>query len=362
MHLERRRRRLRRALRDRRRDGLRDPGDPVDVEAHHRGESLYGGSTKIPLHPQVLSEGAASLLPDQVRPAFLWTIRLDATGEIRDARVERARVRSRQRLDYAGHPAGDRSGTRRLDAGAARGGREAPAGQGGRARRRVAADARAGHRRGRRPVAASTSGRCCRSRAWNAQISLLTGFAAASIMLEGKVGVLRTLPPAAGVRGQAAAPHGARAGPRLAELDGAPGVHPLARPGASRRRRDDGGVHRAAPRRRVRRLRRPPARPDRARRAGLVVRPRDGAAAAAGRPLRPGGVRRAVRRAAGARLGARRPARPAAADAGLRSQGPRLRARRARPGRGADAAVAGGGALRGRRAGDRATTTSARAR
>ena len=31
---------------------------------------------------------------------------------------------------------------------------------------------------------------------WNAQISLLTGFAAASIMLEGKVGILRTLPPA----------------------------------------------------------------------------------------------------------------------------------------------------------------------
>ena len=31
---------------------------------------------------------------------------------------------------------------------------------------------------------------------WNAQISLLTGFAAASIMLEGRVGILRTLPPA----------------------------------------------------------------------------------------------------------------------------------------------------------------------
>jgi exoribonuclease R len=30
---------------------------------------------------------------------------------------------------------------------------------------------------------------------WNAQISLLTGFAAASIMVEGSVGILRTLPP-----------------------------------------------------------------------------------------------------------------------------------------------------------------------
>ena len=79
-----------------------EPGDAVDLEAHRRGESLYGGSTRIPLHPPVLSEGAASLLPDQVRPAFLWTVRLDSAGEITDAQVERARVRSRQRLDYDG--------------------------------------------------------------------------------------------------------------------------------------------------------------------------------------------------------------------------------------------------------------------
>ena len=79
-----------------------EPGDPVDEEAHRRGESLYAPDSKIPLHPKVLSEAAASLLPDQVRPAFVWTIRLDATGEIRDATVERARVRSRQQLDYEG--------------------------------------------------------------------------------------------------------------------------------------------------------------------------------------------------------------------------------------------------------------------
>ena len=78
-----------------------EPGDPVDEEAHRRGESLYGADSKVPLHPKVLSEGAASLLPDQERPAFVWTIRLDADGETREATVERARVRSRQRLDYA---------------------------------------------------------------------------------------------------------------------------------------------------------------------------------------------------------------------------------------------------------------------
>ena len=62
------------------------PGDPVDEEAHRRGESLYGADSKIPLHPKVLSEGAASLLPDQERPAFVWTIRLDATGEALEGR------------------------------------------------------------------------------------------------------------------------------------------------------------------------------------------------------------------------------------------------------------------------------------
>ena len=44
------------------------PGDPVDLEANKRGETLYAADAKIPLHPKVLSEDAASLLPDQVRP------------------------------------------------------------------------------------------------------------------------------------------------------------------------------------------------------------------------------------------------------------------------------------------------------
>src|SRR3954462_3928553 len=77
-------------------------GDAIDVEAHRRGETLYGADAKIPLHPKILSEGAASLLPGQVRPALLWTIELDATGEGIAVDVRRARVRSRARLDYAG--------------------------------------------------------------------------------------------------------------------------------------------------------------------------------------------------------------------------------------------------------------------
>ena len=38
-------------------------GDAIDLEAHRRGETLYGADARIPLHPKALSEGAASLLP-----------------------------------------------------------------------------------------------------------------------------------------------------------------------------------------------------------------------------------------------------------------------------------------------------------
>src|SRR5437868_4762854 len=54
------------------------PGELVDVEARRRGQTLYAPDRRVPLHPPVLSEGAASLLPDQVRPAFVWRFDLDA--------------------------------------------------------------------------------------------------------------------------------------------------------------------------------------------------------------------------------------------------------------------------------------------
>src|SRR5215213_2629761 len=77
------------------------PSDPIDEEANRRGETLYGADSKVPLHPKVLSEGAASLLPDQDRPALLWTIKVGADGEGTDVDVVRAVVRSRAKLDYA---------------------------------------------------------------------------------------------------------------------------------------------------------------------------------------------------------------------------------------------------------------------
>src|SRR3546814_17137703 len=48
----------------------------------------------------------ASLLPGELRPALLWTIDLDATGEGIAVDVCHARVKSRAKLDYAGVQAG----------------------------------------------------------------------------------------------------------------------------------------------------------------------------------------------------------------------------------------------------------------
>src|SRR5262249_22072426 len=79
-----------------------EAGDPIDVEARKRGETLYARDKRTPLHPPELSEGEASLLPDQVRPALLYTITVDARGEGTGVVCERALVKSRAKLNYAG--------------------------------------------------------------------------------------------------------------------------------------------------------------------------------------------------------------------------------------------------------------------
>src|SRR3954452_3577965 len=76
------------------------PGGAVDAEARKRGETLYLPDGRVPLHPPVLSEGAASLLPGERRPAVLWRIALDTDGEPTSTDVRRAVVRSRAQLDY----------------------------------------------------------------------------------------------------------------------------------------------------------------------------------------------------------------------------------------------------------------------
>ena len=171
-----------------------EPGDPVDVEANRRGETFYAPESKVPLHPRVLSEGAASLLPDEVRPALLWTVKVDADGEGTEVDVRRARVRSRAKLDYqtvqrqidkgtAEEPFTllREVGTLRQRREAARGGISLPLPE-----QEITVDGDTWTLGFRKMLPVEE---------WNAQISLLTGMGAASLMVYARVGLLRTLPP-----------------------------------------------------------------------------------------------------------------------------------------------------------------------
>ena len=78
------------------------PGGALDREAFARGETLYLPDGRAPLYPDVLGEGAASLLPDVDRPALLWTFELDAGGAARSRpAVSAPRCAAAPRSSYA---------------------------------------------------------------------------------------------------------------------------------------------------------------------------------------------------------------------------------------------------------------------
>lgn len=74
--------------------------ETLDAEAWRRGQTLYFPDGKVSLYPPILSEGAASLLPDGPRPAIIFTVRIDRDGNSRLDGAERAVVRSRAKLAY----------------------------------------------------------------------------------------------------------------------------------------------------------------------------------------------------------------------------------------------------------------------
>src|SRR3546814_18635834 len=76
-------------------------GGGLDADVTERGVPFYLPDDRAPLHPAVLGEGAASLLPGEDRPAALWTIDLAADGAVVSSAVARAAVRSRRQLTYA---------------------------------------------------------------------------------------------------------------------------------------------------------------------------------------------------------------------------------------------------------------------
>ena len=167
------------------------PGSAIDAEAHRRVMTRYLPDGDAPLHPRALSEGAASLLPGQDRPALLWTFELDENGERTAFDVRRAIVRSREQLDYVSADA-DRGDERLVllrEVGALLRARERARGAINLPVPEQEVVLRDGHysleARGPLPIEDD-----------NAQISLLTGMTAAELMLAGGTGLLRTLPPA----------------------------------------------------------------------------------------------------------------------------------------------------------------------
>ncbi|GAA3799920.1 RNB domain-containing ribonuclease [Cellulomonas soli] len=170
-------------------------GGPVDTEARRRVVTLYAPDGRTPLHPPELSEAAASLLPDGERPALWWQLDLDGDGQLTRFDVRRATVRSRARLTYEQVEHALDTGTAddvlvllrevgllREQVERERGGLTLPM-----------PEQEAGREDGHWAL---TSRRTLPVEGWNAQVSLLTGMAAASLMLDGGIGVLRTLPAA----------------------------------------------------------------------------------------------------------------------------------------------------------------------
>ena len=84
-----------------------DDGGVIDAEAWRRGGTLYLPDGKASLYPPVLSERAASLLPQGPRPAILLLVRIHADGGVRLDGVERALIRSRAKLAYDSVKAAD---------------------------------------------------------------------------------------------------------------------------------------------------------------------------------------------------------------------------------------------------------------
>ena len=169
-------------------------GGAIDAETRRRGETVYFPDLTVSLHPPVLADHAASLLPGQLRGAYVWSFDVDTAGVSTFTGLERATIRSRAKLGYGRE-------RQRLDEGSAhpqvamlrevgilrqhqeanRGAVSLP-----NLEQEVRAEGGGGftlHYRVSVPV-----------EDWNAQLSLMTGMAAARIMLDGGIGILRTMP------------------------------------------------------------------------------------------------------------------------------------------------------------------------
>ena len=171
------------------------PGGPMDLEARQRGLTMYGPDHRSLLYPDLVSEDMASLLPGQDRPAVTWTLDLEGDGRLVETEVRRALVRSRGQLDYA-------TVQHQLESGSAPPSLRLLA-EVGRMRQLLEIQRGAVSLSIPDQVVTRVDGgwklefrHPLPVEGWNAQISLLTGIAAAGLMIAEEEGLLRTLPPA----------------------------------------------------------------------------------------------------------------------------------------------------------------------
>ncbi|MFN3516759.1 MAG: RNB domain-containing ribonuclease [Novosphingobium sp.] len=161
-------------------------GDPLDGEAWLRGETTYLPDGKAGLYPKLLSEAAASLLPDGPRPAVIFTSRIGPDGKAVLQGVKRALIRSRAKLGYE---------TVRPD--------DLPAGFAELARRVIAADDARGAARVDPPEQEVERGEdghytlrlrpLSRAERQNAALSLATNLAVADALLAAGTGLFRVM-------------------------------------------------------------------------------------------------------------------------------------------------------------------------
>jgi exoribonuclease R len=160
---------------------LVEPGSVLDVEARRRGQTIYAPDGRIPLHPPEISENAASLLPGVDRGAYVWDFTLESDASVS---LGLARIRSTAQLTYetVNDPLLEEIGTKRIALERARGGASLSLPE----TEIESHDGRYVIVR-RQPLP---------TEAWNAQLSLMTGMAAAELMLGAGIGILRTMPRA----------------------------------------------------------------------------------------------------------------------------------------------------------------------
>ena len=169
-------------------------GSTLDEVTRARGQTYYLPHRRIGLHPGIISEDHGSLLPGATRRAFIWILDLDREGALENIALERSSIRSRAKLDYpTAQEALDRQhaseqlrllrriGLLRIHQEQLRHGASLNLPE-----QEVQVDSRGNYQlRSRFPLPVED---------YNAQISLLTGIAAAQLMIGAGVGILRTMP------------------------------------------------------------------------------------------------------------------------------------------------------------------------